>query len=354
MSILDKNHKIRLDIGNYCNLDCPSCFRQEMTRLYNLEHKTSLRYHPYLNKHNVNMEEIQKWFPKKFLTTYVKEISLCGASSEASINPYCIDIVKYFLQFVEIVSITTNGSTKNCNWWHELGTTGVEAIFSIDSLKPDNNLYRIHSNTNKIIENMRAFISGGGNAILKQIIFKHNQDEIDDFINLANTLGCSYKLVPAFEFSAEMTSYQVSVGDRTYIIEKNTILDKNPEYRETNPDPQSYCALTKDKTFIIHANGVIYPCCHVEGQFFEIYEDFFIDEKNTSPNLRKHPQIVEDFVKKIELQGGIKSLSLKYNDIETILNSSFFKSTLQLSWKLKSNQTCINCKNGSTTSVLNL
>lgn len=349
MAILTNGHKIRLDIGNYCNLDCPSCFRQEMTRLYNREHNANVKYHPYLNKHNVTVDEIKDWFPPKFLRERVYEMSLCGASAEPSINPYCLDIVDYFKEHVEKISISTNGSTNNTDWWFELGKRNVEVLFSIDSLKPNNNIYRINSNTDKIIENMKAFISGGGNAILKHILFKHNQDEVSDFKELSKKLGCELKVVCAFEFDDTTTSYEVQSKGKTYLIEKNTLIDKNPAHRTKNPDPKSYCALTYNKMFIIHSNGVIYPCCFIEGQFFEIYEDFFIDETKTKPNLEKHPQIVKDFITKIEMQGGIKSLSLKYNKIEDILNSSFFRKTLEMSWKLQSNKTCMECKNGSST-----
>ena len=344
MSILSTGHKIRLDLGNYCNLDCPSCFRQEKTREYNKENNTNIKSHPYLNNHYVTLDEICKWFPKEFLTKRIYHMFFCGASSEPTLNPEFTKIVNYFSDKVGRISMSTNGSTRNTDWWYELGKTKIHPTFSIDSLKPNNNLYRIGSDTNKIIENMQAFVSSGGKATLKHILFKHNQDEVDDFIKLSKELGCEYKLVPAFEFTDDKTSYEVTSNGKTYTLEKNTIYERNQPHRNLNPDPESYCLLTTTKTIIVHSNGVIYPCCHIEGEFFDIYEDFFIDESKTKPK-QKHKQIYDDFVKKIEIQGGIKSLSLRYNTIEDILNSSFFKSTLQLSWKLKTNKTCLSCKN---------
>lgn len=354
MAILSDNHVIRIDIGNYCNLDCPSCFRQEHTRLYNHEHGTNLNYHPYLNKKWITVDEISRWFPKHFLEKHVRKISLCGASSEATLSPHCLDIVDYFIPLVKQVAITSNGSTKDTNWWNELGKRNIEVIFSIDSLKPDNNLYRINSNSNKIIDNMKAFISGGGNAVLKQILFKHNQDEISNFKQLAKDLGAEFRVISAFEFNDVKKSYEVNSKGKTYLIEKNTIIERNAALRESNSDPNSYCMLTRDKIIIVHANGVIYPCCLVEGQLFDTYEDFFIDENKTKPNTEKHPQFVKDFVSKIEMQGGIKSLSLRYNTIEDIFNSSFFRNNLEMSWKLKSNQTCIRCINGTSTPYPNV
>ena len=33
MAILSNNHLLRIDIGNYCNLECPSCPRSTLTKL---------------------------------------------------------------------------------------------------------------------------------------------------------------------------------------------------------------------------------------------------------------------------------------------------------------------------------
>lgn len=344
MALLSTGHKIRFDLGNFCNLDCPSCFRQSATKDYNESTKKNVKYHPYLNTHYVTRTEVEKWFPESFLKKHIEHMLFCGASSEPTLNPDFVSIVDYFLDKVDIISMSTNGSTRNTDWWYNLGKTKIHPIFSIDSLKPDNNLYRIGSNSEKVVENMKAFTAAGGKCTLKHILFKHNQDEVEDFIKLTKELGCEYKAVPAFEFTDTKTSYEVTVKDKTYNIEKNTLYERNPPRRESNPDPYSYCLLTTTKTIIAHANGVIYPCCHIEGEFFKIYEEFFIDENNTKPK-RIHTQVYDDFVTKIERQGGIKTLSLRHSNIEDILNSPFFKYALELSWKLKSNITCMNCKN---------
>lgn len=345
MAILSTGHEIRIDLGNYCNLDCPSCFRQAMTKDYNEKNNTNHEYHPYLNNRYVTLDDVRDWFPVDFLTKRVSRIIFDGASSEPTLNPQFDQIKDYFCDHVEEVRISTNGSTRNAQWWKNIVRSNLYPIFSIDSLKPNNNLYRINSNTDKIIENMKAFTSAGGKARLKMILFKHNQDEVSDFIRLSEELKCDFDLIPAFEFVDGKTSYEVNHKGRKYLIEKNTLEERPKPFREQHSNPQDYCLLTLSKTIIVHSNGVIYPCCHIEGQFFQIYEEFFIDESNTKPNTSIHPQIVKDFITKIEIQGGIKTLSLKYNSIEDIFNSTFFRSALQTSWKLKTNQTCMNCKN---------
>lgn len=355
MAILSEKHKISIDIGTFCNLNCPSCFRVTQTKAYNRRHKTSFKTHPYLNTHHVTLDQVKSWFPEKFLRERTYHVEFCGAASEPALNPFCIELVKYFSQYVEIVSLSTNGDIKTIDWWKTLGSCCDNLVvrFYPDSLKPNNSLYR-QSNTEKVLENINAFVSAGGKAILTQVVFKHNEDEIEDFKKLANDLGCNYKMFVAREFTDnKTTSYEASHNGKTYLLEKTSLISSNPAFKEVkSEDPNTYCTLTYEKIIRVFSNGVIFPCCHLEGELFEIYEDFFLDEKNTKPNSKIHPQTFKDIASKIEIQGGIKTISLKYNSIDNIMNSTFYRKSLQTSWKLKSNDTCCNkCINGSKSSI---
>jgi molybdenum cofactor biosynthesis enzyme MoaA len=339
MSILSTGHKLSLDIGTYCNLSCPSCFRVSQTKSYNEKHKTNLKNHPYLNTHHVTLDQVKSWFPKQFLMDYVHHVEFCGAISEPALNPFCIDLVKYFSQHVKIVSMSTNGDIKSVEWWKQLAKSASNFVvrFYPDSLKPNNSLYR-QSNTENVIQNLKAFVSAGGKAVLSQVVFKHNQDEISEFKQLANQIGCNYKMFVAREFTDnKTTSYEATHNEKTYLLEKTDFIPSNPTFKEIkSSDPNTYCTLTYEKIIRVFSNGVIFPCCHVEGELFDIYEDFFLNESNTVPNTKVHPQIYKDIASKIEIQGGIKTLSLKYNSINDIMNSTFYRNALQTSWKLNS------------------
>jgi len=358
MSILGTGHKINIDLGNYCNLNCPNCMRVSMTNDYNKKYNSNIKTHPFLNKINVTLLDVQKWFPIEFLQKRVSIIEMCGSLAEPTLNPECIELVKYFAPHVNVVSISTNAATKTVKWWKELAqsTDNLVVRFYLDSLKPNNSLYR-QSDPIKIVENLRAFTSAGGKALLSHVVFKHNQDEIEDFKSLAKEVNCNYRMFVAREFTTDktFTSYEVEYNGVKYLLEKNTIIPSNPSYKDlfNSTDPNEYCSLTHEKIIRVFCNGLIFPCCHLEGQFFDVYENFFMDESKTDPNLNIHPQLVKDFISKIELQGGIKTLSLKYNAIEDIINSNFYRKTLPMSWKLKSNKTCLNCINGTRVDIKN-
>jgi len=351
MSFLNTGHKLNIDIGTYCNLKCPNCMRTSITKDYNRRNNTNLSQHPYLNTSSITLENIEKWVPIKFLTDRVTYVDFCGALAEPTLNPQCIDLIEYFSPHVSVISLSTNGDTKTVNWWKKLGKISDNLVvrFYLDSFKPGNSLYR-QSNSFRIIENIKAYTLSGGKAILCNLVFKHNQDEIEDFKRFAKELNCNYRMMVAREFTTnDYTSYEVEHNGKIYLLEKNTLIPSNVPYRIAlnSSNPAEYCSLIHEKMIRIFSNGLVMPCCHIEGQLFETYEAFFLDETNTKPNLSRHPQFVKDFASKIELQGGIKTISLKYNSIEQIFNSKFYKTYLPLSWKLKSNEICQNCINGT-------
>ncbi len=347
MALLSTNHKIRLDLGTFCNLECPSCFRQAQTKEYNKENNTNLSYHPYLNKHWVTIDKVKRWFPEPFLKERINRIVFDGATAEPSLNSDILKIIDYLSPHVDRLEMSTTASTRNPDWWYELGKTKIYPTFSIDSFKPNNNLYRINQNTQKVIENMRAFTKAGGKCALKHIMFKHNQDEIPQFTKFAEEIGARYRRVAANEF-VDKDSYEVNSHGKTYTLEKNTLIERNKPFRleKGKQKPWDYCLIASgSKTIIVHALGVVYPCCHIEGEFFSFYSDYFT-HGDPKPKDRQHnPQIYDDFIRKIETQGGIKSISLEYNTLEEIMNTRFYKSTLEFSWKVMNNQTCMNCKN---------
>jgi len=360
MQILRTKHKINIDIGNHCNLSCPDCLRVNGTKRYNKLHNTNLKNHPYLNTINLNPITVENWVPISFLQERISVVDFCGALAEPTLNPHCIELVKYFAPHVDIVSISTNADTKPVGWWKELAKSADNLVvrFYLDSLKPDNSLYR-QSNSDKVVENLKSFVSAGGKAILSHVLFKHNQDEINDFKLLAKQLNCNYRMLVAREFAANdlLSSYEVTHNDKTYILEKNSIIPANPAYRIAfnSSNPADYCSLTYERMIRIFSNGLVIPCCHIEGHFLEVYENFFLDENEVKPNLDicSNNNFVKDFVNKIELQGGIKTLSLKYNSISNILNNHFYKTYLPMSWKLNTNEICKNCIIGTRLDIKN-
>jgi|688.fasta_scaffold281627_2 organic radical activating enzyme len=326
---------LKLDISNHCNLRCPHCARNFIKNDYKL------------NSRYVSLEKIKRWIPKSFVILNTsKTVLFSGALAEPTLNSELIEIVEYFLKFKCKISIDSNGSTNNEDWWYKLGKTKVKCYFSPDSLVPNNNQYRINSNTEKVISNMKAFISGGGIASWKYLPFKHNEDEYDAQKTLAKKIGAEFGVVQPSWFDANAEG-ETMVPSK-YFPNSKKIVNSNL----TN-NPEDYCVLIGKAGSIIEVtpDGVIYPCCFAAKPFFSVYAPFFNNEE-TKPLIRedlmksstKYKYFVEDILPLIETQGGIKTLSLNFYTITDILNTDLFKRSLKSSWESGNNFCTKECR----------
>jgi len=288
-----------------------------------------------LNTKHLNLDDVKSWLPQNFLLFDTNQcIYLSGPVGEPSLNPSCIDIVKYLSRQCNVV-MDSNGSTQNEEWWHELGKTKIKCVFSPDSLKTNNNLYRINSNTEKVISNMKSFISGGGKASWKYIAFKHNEDELENQRKLAFNIGATFLIVQPDSFTPNK-----NILPSKYFPNSNVMVNDFT----TDNSPNSYCKLYgKNENLIeISVDGIVYPCCFTHRHIFNIYSKFFING-DPRPNLninifdnenhvKKHEEFISKIVPMIENQGGIKSISLYHNRIENILKTDLYKYALKKSW----------------------
>lgn len=324
-----KNWKVRLEVGNYCNLKCPFCVRE-------IVNKKSL------NTIHLSLDTVKKFLPRTFLRFRVSNVYLSGAVAEPTLNPYFIDIVKYLMSHSK-VTIDSNGSTNNIEWWKELGKTGVKCTFAPDSIKPKNNKYRINSNTDKVIENIKAFTDAGGKSTWKFITYSHNEDELEEQKKIAKNLGSDFtfaqpRLIPKLlEDKISFTSSSLIKKDKDQI-----------SYTDNNT-PDYYCKLfgdIGDYLIEISPEGIVYPCCMMPRDFYFVYENFFLFG-DTTPNLtteKKEPKrisFINTIVPLIEKNGGIQSLSLHNYSIQEILKSPFYDVLLKKTWEDK----CSFCNN---------
>ena len=312
---------VRLEVGNYCNLRCPLCIREMVDKNT-------------INSLHLSLEHAKKFLPRFFLHREVDNLYLSGAVAEPTLNPEFIDIVRYLIKYCKVI-IDSNGSTRDTKWWAELGTTGVTCDFAPDSIKPNNNKYRINSNTDKVIDNMRAFISTGGVAEWKYIPYTHNEDEIDDHRAIAKSIGAKFTLVQS------RNAKNINLGNSKMFADGK---DKMP--KTDHGTPHNYCKLFGDSIGIIEITpeGIIYPCCLMPKQFYTVYKKYFIDRDPTPDlshvNNKKHQSFVSTVVPLIEESGGIESLSLHKYTIRNILRNQFYTS-LQKAWDNK-NHFCNN------------
>jgi len=320
---------VRVEISNYCNLRCPHCIREGIKEVYKL------------NSKHVSLDTLKTWLPPAFL--YFKtsrELIFSGAVAEPTLNPEFLEIVEYFSKTCKSkISLDSNGSTNNETWWKKLGSTGIFCIFSPDSLVKNNNLYRVNSNTDKVIKNIKSFIKGGGRAQWKYIPFKHNELEYEDQKKIATEIGAQFIIVQPKIFNENNNTG--NMNSSKYFKNSNTFVTSYTSIK--NSTPNEYCKLfgTNGRLIEISPDGIIYPCCFLARSLFLTYANFFTFDDPTPAihenmmNDFRYKSFIEDIVPLIESQGGIKTLSLHYNSISNILKTDFYKFALINSWETK-------------------
>ena len=75
-------------------------------------------------------------------------------------------------------------------FWKDLAKIkGLKVTFNIDGLQDTNHLYRRNVKWDRLIANVEAFISAGGKADWRYLIFKHNEQQIDEAKTLSKNLN---------------------------------------------------------------------------------------------------------------------------------------------------------------------
>jgi len=173
---------------------CPRCDRQNNPHLIKKGHDMTLD----------QMEKISKFY---------KIISLCGTRSDPIYHPQFLDILDVCKK--NELYIDTNGSGKKMSWWEEAAKRGPRNKIwkiSLDGLPEKSHIYRINQDGKQVFEVMKKLKDMGERLIWQHIIFKYNEDDIDQVKKLAKEYNITLELI------------------------KSSRWIKNDPYKPTNPE----------------------------------------------------------------------------------------------------------------------
>ena len=203
--------EITIEVTSNCQAKCPGCIRH---KVFNPD--TNLVSNPPKNLnlpvdvHNKLIDAI------KGKVTY---LTYDGSFGDSPLHPDFLELIEYSARTLKgdvepfgneklgmisnefkglhDLTISTNGSYKTPAFWKELGQIlhkhlpkRHHVMFDLDGTDNETqNMYRISTNYDKIIENAKAFISGGGCAVWKMIPFDFNDDLEEKARELAKKHG---------------------------------------------------------------------------------------------------------------------------------------------------------------------
>jgi hypothetical protein len=302
---------LQFEPTSYCNARCPHCGRFDDVG----------DLHPDLALLHLDIDTVLENLQLSSLTS-LSEVILEGDKGDPIMHPEIEKFIDAFYKLPSrpVIHLMTNGGIRSTAWWNNLGQQypNLRVLFSIDGLEDTNHFYRVGVNYNKAMDNARAFAKGGGYAIWKFLLFKHNEHQLEEIKKLSKEYGFSALLFgpgDRYRFLG-LEKWPVRVnGEISHHIEPTTV-DINQmqhiRYRKYNLiKPPVYtnqiCPnLSQGQIYINHLGHVI-PCCMMH---FDTELNYF----------------GTDHMK--QLTAGLDNQSLLLNTISTVLGNKFFNNNL--------------------------
>ncbi|NDB57152.1 radical SAM protein [bacterium] len=318
-----------MEFSSLCNARCPLCPRNLFGYPYNSGYEET----------NLTLNLIKHSFSPQFISQLERGILLNGNFGDFTSNLESLQILDYFKSCYSPlgIRISTNGSARNADFWHELGKFSDTIVdFCLDGLEDTHEIYRQDTNFNRILQNAKTYMDAGGVATWKMIRFDHNKHQIEEAQLLSKKLGFArFEIVdhgrntgPVFDRSGKLVRI---LGNYKGFTDIEDIIkfqsDPNKTYRH-RPYVQGliHSCFTKDNSSVyIAANGLVYPCCYLAF------------------NPLTYDQGYNGFLNR-QIKPLIKHNSLHENELETCIQ---WFSSVESSWTKDSYETgrLIQCDN---------
>lgn len=290
---------INLEFTDYCNAACPMCARFKWD---------GTLYEEKVNSNHNTLEVLKKNIPIEIINQ-LKRFYSVGTYGDPVMNPECVDIYRWVRENNPDcrLGMHSNGGARNNDFWREIAELGVRVTFGIDGLEDTNHLYRRNVNWKKLISNVESFISNGGKAFWKYLIFKHNQHQVEEARKLSKDMGFmefhsqySDRWKSSNWVTGELMDVDSwSAGD--YDIQKPDTQKDNPnrkttvktyENEEFNYEKKIVCQMASNSNYevYIRANGDVQPCCMLGDIDVHESKDIISDPKSVNIN---HTNLVD-------------------------------------------------------------
>lgn len=158
---------------------------------------------------HLTLQQIKKIFTSEVFETH-SDFRFIGNHGDPIFHPQLQEVLAYFRKNkAKKLLINTNGSGRNEAWWEEVSsvlTVDDVVLFSIDGLESTNGIYRINSRWNEIIGAIKV-LRGRVKLGWKFIVFSHNQHQLKEAIEMAESLGFNWI---SFDYSNRWGAQELS------------------------------------------------------------------------------------------------------------------------------------------------
>jgi len=270
-----ENGELTLDmeLTTNCNARCPQCSRTD--------HTNNVQKMPWLKLQQVSIEQFKTWFqPIDFYG--IKNIHFSGTYGDPGMCKDLKEIVQYIVESgPTTVSINTNGGIRDEDFWFDLGAIGqkrLRLIFDIDGINQEmHSFYRRGVDLQKVLDNMAAAAMTPAKVDVLTVLFKHNQDYLEQIEKLGRQYGATgfdsvegnnFKDGPKYEFLDEEgnTQYleQVTRDDREQGLERMDRRVRDHRHENIIEEHKKISCQAMDRANMkVSSSGYLTPCCFI-------------------------------------------------------------------------------------------
>ena len=328
--------QIHLEITTRCQASCPMCSRNYHGGLDN----------PNLKLADWTFDDFQNIFNQD-LIDQLSGVYFCGNFGDPIINKDLQQMCSYLTGKKKSMSVRihTNGSARTIDWWKKLPSCLPEdhvVVFGIDGLADTHSLYRVGTDFDQILKNAKAFIDAGGIAEWVFIKFKHNQHQVDEAKQLADSIGFQRFSVknssrfltedrfPVLKSDGTVDYYLEPPAENKIVFVTKDLVNNVDKWLE---DVSIDCYVLKNKELYIDAHRTLWPCCFLAATPYNHNEpnSIIFDLKNRA---------LEEYKKLVNGLGGFEKLNLLTHTVKEIVESSEWQTIWKEKWTNKELLVC--------------
>jgi len=242
-------NNINLGITSKCNAGCDYCNRK------------TFKDFP-----NMNTQMPLDTFKK--ILNHTNHIEFCGSYGDFINHSDGLSFLEETLKRNIKFNIETNAGCRDEIYWKELAklcnNENAYVQFSIDDIKNERNPYRkVHTQT--VLNNLDTFIKYGGYAVVKTLLFKFNEDYLEEMQSYFMKLGVKkylkqYSMIYEEGDLSAPISCLYKQGTLPYIYTLSEKITQIPKV----------CPWANGKWLYILDNGEVHPCCYIVSYAAEI------------------------------------------------------------------------------------
>jgi len=185
--------RVNLDIGFRCTLECPMCARQQDFK--------GIR--PIPGK-DLTIEEYQK------IIDFFPEVTMCGQISDPIFNPNFPTFIKMSAEAGTDLKVNTAASQRKEKWYNDVFDSFGKGgwVFGIDGLPEESHKYRINQDGVHLFNMMKLCASKGIQARWQYIVFRYNENHIDEARSMAKDIGVQFEVNLSSRFNGPDDPYR--------------------------------------------------------------------------------------------------------------------------------------------------